>query len=75
MVNKEILNGSGCKDLTAYEAIKHVEREERRKKVEKTAVAMTVKVANIVGTVKFPKNRTTSITLVTMKRGNLSVLT
>jgi hypothetical protein len=26
MVNKEILNGSGCKDLTAYEAIKHVER-------------------------------------------------
>lgn len=34
MVNKEILNGSGCRDLTAYEAIKHVEREERRKQAD-----------------------------------------
>lgn len=30
-MNKEILNGSGCKDLTAYEAIKNTEREERKK--------------------------------------------
>ena len=29
-MNKEILNGSGCKDLTAYEAIKNTEREERK---------------------------------------------
>lgn len=34
MVNKEILNGSGCKDLTAYEAIKHAEREECRKQAD-----------------------------------------
>lgn len=33
-MNKEILNGSGCRDLTAYEAIKHVEREERRKQAD-----------------------------------------
>ena len=28
---KDYLNGSGCKDFTAYEAIRNVEREERRK--------------------------------------------
>ena len=27
----DYLNGSGCKDFTAYEAIRNVEREERRK--------------------------------------------
>lgn len=28
---KDYLNGSGCKDFTAYEAIRNVEREERKK--------------------------------------------
>ena len=28
---KDYLNGSGCNDFTAYEAIRNVEREERRK--------------------------------------------
>ncbi len=28
-MNKEKLNASGCKDLTAYEAIKNVTREEK----------------------------------------------
>ena len=31
---KEVLNKSGCKDKTAYEAIKNVRREERRKVIE-----------------------------------------
>ena len=35
-MNKEILNGSGCKDLTAYEAIKNTEREERLTKLVMT---------------------------------------
>ena len=30
----DYLNGSGCKDFTAYEAIRNVEREERRKLIE-----------------------------------------
>ena len=33
-MNNEILNTSGCKDKTAYEAIKNVRREERRKVIE-----------------------------------------
>ena len=28
---KDFLNGSGCKDLTAYEAIKKIRREEKRR--------------------------------------------
>lgn len=30
-MNKETLNGSGCKDLTAYNAIRNMNREERKK--------------------------------------------
>lgn len=33
-MDNEILNASGCKDKTAYEAIKNVRREERRKLIE-----------------------------------------
>ncbi len=29
--NKDYLNGSGCKDFTAYEAIRNIQREERKK--------------------------------------------
>ena len=36
MINPDKLNGSGCKDLTAYEAIKNVENEERLRKLIKT---------------------------------------
>lgn len=35
MVNKEMLNQSGLKDKTAYEAIQNVRKEERRKLREK----------------------------------------
>jgi hypothetical protein len=35
MINPEKLNGSGCKDLTAYEALKNIENEERVKKLRK----------------------------------------
>lgn len=28
---KDFLNGSGCKDFTAYEAIKKIRREEKRR--------------------------------------------
>lgn len=31
---KDFLNGSGCKDLTAYEAIKKIRREEKRRLIE-----------------------------------------
>lgn len=33
-MNREFLNGSGCKDMTAYDAIKNIEREERQKQAE-----------------------------------------
>ena len=33
-MKNEIYNTSGCKDKTAYEAIKNVRREERRKLIE-----------------------------------------
>ena len=31
---KDFLNGSGCNDLTAYEAIKKIRREEKRRLIE-----------------------------------------
>lgn len=33
-MNNELYNKSGCKDKTAYEALKNVRREERRKLIE-----------------------------------------
>lgn len=36
MINPDKLNGSGCKDLTAYEAIRNVESEDRFNKLLKT---------------------------------------
>ena len=36
MINPDKLNGSGCKDLTAFEAIRNVESEERFNKLLKT---------------------------------------
>lgn len=44
-MNEEILNGSGCKDFVAYEAIKNVEREERKKQTDEerlTKLVMTI---------------------------------
>lgn len=35
MINPEKLNGSGCKDLTAYQALNNIESEERVKKLMK----------------------------------------
>lgn len=35
MINPDKLNGSGCKDLTAYEAIRNVDSETRVKKLLK----------------------------------------
>lgn len=31
---KDFLNGSGCKDLTAYEVVKKIRREEKRRLIE-----------------------------------------
>ena len=31
---KDFLNGSGCKDLTAYEVIKKIRREEKHRLIE-----------------------------------------
>ncbi len=33
-MDKYFLNASGCKDFTAYEAIKNIQREERQKLIE-----------------------------------------
>lgn len=33
-MNNELYNNSGCKDKTAYEALKNIRREERRKLIE-----------------------------------------
>lgn len=36
MINPDKLNGSGCKDLTAYEAIRNIENGERFNKLLNT---------------------------------------
>ncbi len=33
-MDNNILNASGCKDITAYEAMKNIRREERKKCIE-----------------------------------------
>lgn len=33
--NKDYLNKSGCKDFTAYAAVRNVQREERQKLIDK----------------------------------------
>ena len=33
-MDKNIYNASGCKDVTAYEAIKNIRREERKKCID-----------------------------------------
>ena len=40
-MNKDKLNGSGCKDFTAYEALRNVEREEQFKKLLSTIFYIT----------------------------------
>lgn len=40
-MNKEKINGSGCKDFTAYEALKNIEREEQFKKLLSTIFYIT----------------------------------
>ena len=44
-MNREILNGSGCKDITAYRAIQNADREERKKHTDEerlTKLIMTI---------------------------------
>lgn len=52
-MNSEILNGSGCKDFTAYDAIKNIEREERLKQAEeerhKTLLMMIFGICDLAG--------------------------
>ena len=40
-MNKDKINGSGCKDFTAYEALKNIEREEQFKKLLNTIFYIT----------------------------------
>ena len=40
-MNKDKINGSGCKDFTAYEALKNIEREEQFKKLLSTIFYIT----------------------------------
>ena len=40
-MNKDKINGSGCKDFTAYEALKNIEREEQLKKLLGTIFYIT----------------------------------
>lgn len=37
-MKKEKLNASGCKDLTAYEAIENIESEKRFKKITRSDI-------------------------------------
>ena len=38
MAKRDMYNSSGCLDMTAYLALKNIEREERRKKQQKKQV-------------------------------------
>jgi hypothetical protein len=40
-MNRDKINGSGCKDFTAYEALKNIEREEQFKKLLNTIFYIT----------------------------------
>lgn len=46
------LNGSGCADITAYEAMKAVRREERRKLIAELNELANKRGYRIVGTVR-----------------------
>ena len=41
MLSRDKINGSGCKDFTAYEALKNIEREEQFKKLLRTICYIT----------------------------------
>lgn len=38
MAKRDMYNSSGCRDMTAYLALRNIEREERRKKQQKKHV-------------------------------------
>lgn len=40
-MNRDKINGSGCRDFTAYEALKNVEREEQFKRLLSTIFYIT----------------------------------
>lgn len=40
-MNRDKINGSGCKDFTAYEALRNIEREEQLKRLLSTIFYIT----------------------------------
>lgn len=58
-MNKDKINGSGCKDFTAYEALKNIEREEQLKKLLATIFYITNLAGfTIEGRITFKDKRT-----------------
>lgn len=61
-MNKDKINGSGCKDFTAYEALRNVEREEQLKKLLNTIFYITNLAGfSIEGRITFKDKRTGKI--------------
>lgn len=61
-MNKDKINGSGCKDFTAYEALRNVEREEQFKKLLATIFYITNLAGfSIEGRITFKDKRTGKI--------------
>ena len=61
-MNKDKINGSGCRDYTAYEALKNVEREEQLKKLLATIFYITNLAGfSIEGRITFKDKRTGKI--------------
>lgn len=48
-MNKEKLNASGCKDLTAYEAVRNVTREEQSEERFKRLLATIFYITDLAG--------------------------
>lgn len=58
-MNKDKLNGSGCKDFTAYNALKNIEREEQLNKLLATIHYITNLAGfSIEGRIVFKDKRT-----------------
>ena len=61
-MNNDKINGSGCKDFTAYEALRNVEREEQLKKLLNTIFYITNLAGfSIEGRIVFKDKRTGKI--------------
>ena len=49
--NDEMYNASGCKDITAYKAIKNIQKQERRELIQKLKEVANQRGYDIVSTI------------------------